>query len=107
MNPIVKCPTHGIICHVWTSPVLALGIAQGGLKNDCRIIVLEVDSMDEFGRLEKFFVDAAFIEEFSLHPIDGVVKLKNRSGREKRLNDRLVIGKIFLEDSDGLSALRG
>jgi hypothetical protein len=95
-GPLI-CPRHGQVFLVSTSPVLGTAISGGNLPKDCRIAIVEVDSTDEFGKIQEYWVDFAFLEKFSLSPVDGVLRLKNRSRPQKLLNDRLLIQKIFSE----------
>jgi hypothetical protein len=97
MSSPVICPTHGMVFYVSSSPTLAKAISEGSLQKDCRIAILEVDSTDELGKIQKYKVDFAFLEKFSLYPIDGFLRLKDRSKKEKLMNDRSIIRKIFSE----------
>ena len=98
MGSPVICPKHGRVFYVATSPILAKALADGeDLSAEIRIVTLEVDSQEELGKTTTYLVDQAFLTKFSLFPIDGVLILKDRSKREKLMNDRVVLNRIFAE----------
>lgn len=98
MGSPVICPKHGRVSCVATSPVFAKAIADGsGLSDECRIVTLEVDAQEELGKTTKHFVDMEFLARISLLPSDGFLTLKDRSKKNKLMNDRAVLSEIFSE----------
>lgn len=98
MGSPVICPKHGRVFYVATSPMLAKAVSDGGdLTEEKRIVTLEVDSREELGKTTRYLLEQEFLAKFSLFPVDGLLTLKDRSKREKLMNDRLMINRIFAE----------
>lgn len=98
MGSPVICLKHGKVFYVATSPILARAIADGcDLSSECCVVTLEVVSQEEHGKTEEYLVDLEFLAQFSLLPIDGLLTLKDRSKKEKLMNDRLVLNRVFSE----------
>lgn len=94
-SPII-CQKHGRVQPVATSPNLAEAISRES-DGEYRIVTLEVDSRAESSRVTRYVFDREFLRKFSLSPSDDLVVLKDRSQKDKSLNDRLLINKIFSE----------
>ena len=92
------CQKHGRVFYVATSPTLATAIADNiDLSTELSVVTLEIDSEEELGKTTKNLLDPTFLMRFSQQPTNGLLKLKDRSKKEKLTNDRLLIKSIFSE----------
>lgn len=98
MAGILECELHGAIRPTCTSPVLAEAVRQnrnnalGNLEESiCPLIIYE------YGRHQIYWVDEIFLYRFVSKSSKVPVLLIDRSIVEKKLNDRLLIRKIFSE----------
>jgi IMP dehydrogenase/GMP reductase len=96
MGPVI-CSKHGKLVYTITSALIAEAIKADKTVAmlDAKIVEVTIDSMEEFGRIEKYYFDAVFLEEKLHVKVEQQLTLVDRSKKNKQLNDRLLINKIF------------
>lgn len=91
------CKKHGKQDYVATSPLLADALdRERPIPEAAALVLLRIDGMEEHGKISEHWFDREFLSAFLDGPVPDVVVLRDRSKREKSLNDRFKIRKIFL-----------
>ena len=84
------CKKHNVQSFIQTSPRLAEAIEYRENLSIDEVIILKILSYE---KIFEYKIDSTFVKEFNFVPVCGVVVLRDRDKKEKKMNDRLLIQK--------------